>query len=89
MIALQDHPGKAIAASDSYIIELSSDLFYNLHCDNPQDFGLLRMNLSRDMARVVVDLSNALIESRSLYKPLATLLTPGSTGCELIDQKID
>ena len=65
MIALQDRPGKAIATSDGYVIEISSDLFYNLHCDNPQDFGLLLMNLSRDMARVIVDLGNAMVENSS------------------------
>ena len=62
MIALQDRTGKAIAESDFYVVEISSDLFYTLHCDMPQDFGLLLMNLSREMARIIVTFGNTQVE---------------------------
>ena len=63
MIALQPHSGDAIAAKDSVLLEISSLLFSKLHEQHPQDFGLITLNLSRDMARVINQLGNALIET--------------------------
>ncbi|MEH6577163.1 MAG: cyclic nucleotide-binding domain-containing protein [Amphritea sp.] len=59
MIALQDRTGKVVAESDAYVVEISCDLFYTLHCEIPQGFGLLMMNLSREMARMIVNFSNS------------------------------
>jgi len=63
MIALQPHSGDAIAATDCVLLEISSLLFSKLHEQHPQDFGLITLNLSRDMARVINQLGNALIET--------------------------
>jgi CRP-like cAMP-binding protein len=63
MIALQPHSGDAIAATDSILLEISSLLFSKLHEQYPQDFGLITLNLSRDMARVINQLGNALVET--------------------------
>lgn len=57
MIGLLDREGTAVAAEPSMLLEVSSDLFYQLHLDYPTDFGILMMNLSRDMARVLRTLS--------------------------------
>jgi CRP-like cAMP-binding protein len=62
MIALHDHVGKAVAREDSVILEVSSALFARLHENYPMDFGVLTLNLARDMARVVRKLSDRLVE---------------------------
>ncbi|MBY4676675.1 Crp/Fnr family transcriptional regulator [Marinobacterium arenosum] len=64
MVALQPRPGKAIATCDSYALEVSNELFYALHCDMPLDFGLLLMNLSREMARSIVTLNTTLADMK-------------------------
>jgi len=66
MIGLQDREGMAVAAEPSTLLEVSSDLFYQLHLDYPTDFGILMMNLSRDMARVLRNLSARLAEQVSV-----------------------
>ncbi|HHJ35735.1 MAG TPA: cyclic nucleotide-binding domain-containing protein [Gammaproteobacteria bacterium] len=53
MIALHPRVGQAVADRDSIVVEVNNDLFYQLHQNNPQDFGLLMMNLAREMARTL------------------------------------
>jgi len=62
MIALHDRVGRAVAREDSVLLEISSDVFGELHRAYPLDFGLLTLNLARDMARVIRKLSDALVE---------------------------
>lgn len=50
MITLMPRPGTAIATRDSYVLEITTDLFYALHCEKPLDFGILLMNLCRELA---------------------------------------
>lgn len=57
MIGLLEREGTAIAAEPTILLEVSSDLFYQLHLDYPSDFGIMMLNLSRDMARVLRTLS--------------------------------
>jgi signal-transduction protein with cAMP-binding, CBS, and nucleotidyltransferase domain len=63
MIALHDHAGKAVAREDGMVLEISSSLFRELHDRFPYDFGLMILNLSRDMARVIRKLSDTLVEN--------------------------
>lgn len=65
MIALTPYPGTAIAASDSYVLEVTSDLFYALHCDMPLDFGVLLINLSRELARNILTFIKTMAELKS------------------------
>ncbi|MFC6673331.1 cyclic nucleotide-binding domain-containing protein [Marinobacterium aestuariivivens] len=62
MIALHDHVGKAVAHEDSIVLEISSELFADLHEKYPFDFGIMTLNLARDLARIVRKLSNILVE---------------------------
>ncbi|SHE57988.1 Cyclic nucleotide-binding domain-containing protein [Microbulbifer donghaiensis] len=62
MIALTPWPGTAIAASDSYVLEVTTDLFYALHCEQPLDFGVLLINLSRELARRILTLIEVVAE---------------------------
>lgn len=56
MIALTPWPGTTISKDDSLVLEINSDLFYQLHCEMPLDFGVLLINLSRELARKILNL---------------------------------
>lgn len=62
MIALHDRSGDAIASKDTLVLEISTELFAQLHQHYPLDFGLMLMNLARDLARVVKRLSDDVAE---------------------------
>lgn len=61
MIALHDRAGEAVAREDSLIMEITSDLFSKLHAQYSFDFGIISLNLSRDMARTLRKLGNDLV----------------------------
>lgn len=63
MIALHNHAGYAVANCDSRVLEVTSDLFARIHENYPFDFGIITLNLARDMARNIRKLSNALVEN--------------------------
>lgn len=69
MIALHDRIGKAVAAEDGYVLEVSSRLFYKLHDKYPADFGLMLLNLSREMARTIREISNIIVEHKISNNP--------------------
>lgn len=62
MIGLQTREGIATASEPTTVIEISADLFYQLHLEYPSDFGIMMLNLSRDMSRVIRHLSGSLAE---------------------------
>lgn len=62
MIALHDRVGRAVAAQDGYVLEISSTLFRALRDEMPKDFGLFLLNLSRQMARTIRDVNNIIVE---------------------------
>ncbi|WP_027856511.1 cyclic nucleotide-binding domain-containing protein [Marinobacterium jannaschii] len=53
MIALHDRYGTAIAKQQSILLEISSSQFYQMHEELPQAFGILLLNLTRELARNV------------------------------------
>ena len=53
MIGLLAHNGTDVAVEDSLILDISSEKFYRLHVEFPADFGLLMINLSRELAREI------------------------------------
>ncbi len=53
MIGLLSHNGIDVAVEDSLILDISSEQFYKLHVEFPGDFGLLMINLSRELAREI------------------------------------
>jgi CRP-like cAMP-binding protein len=67
MIALHDHTGFAVASEDSIVLRISSALFRQLHKKHPFDFGILSLNLARDMARNIRKLSDTLVENSIRY----------------------
>lgn len=56
MISLEGQIGNADAAEESIVLKISSALFYDLHEQMPSDFGILMLNLSREMARRIREL---------------------------------
>jgi len=68
MIALHERAGSLYALEDSLLLEISSQLFSDFHDNYAFDFGILLMNLSRDMARTIRVLSNALVDNDVIIK---------------------
>ena len=60
MIGLSTHNGTDVILEDSLILDVSSDQFFKLHVDFPKDFGLLMINLSRELAREIELLENVI-----------------------------
>ncbi len=62
MIDLHKEGGSAVAKEDSIVLQITSELFHELHQAYPLDFGLMTLNLARDMARVISRLGGELID---------------------------
>lgn len=60
MIALTNRPGKAIADTDSIVLEITTSQFFDLHQNNPDAFGLILLNLVRGMARALIHSASTL-----------------------------
>lgn len=80
MIALHDRVGKAVAAEDAYLLEISCGLFHELHERFPVDFGLFLLNLSREMARTIREVSNIIVENE-----ISKRRTPNTSEAPLPD----
>ncbi|MGB5330505.1 MAG: cyclic nucleotide-binding domain-containing protein [Gammaproteobacteria bacterium] len=62
MIGLIPHNGIDVATEESIVLDIGSDQFYNLHVNYPADFGLLMINLSRELAREIAMLEDVIGE---------------------------
>lgn len=51
MVGLFQRLGEGLAHGPTLLLQISSDVFYQLHLELPFDFGILMLNLSREMAR--------------------------------------
>jgi len=67
MIALRDRTGDAVAREDTIVLRISSQLFSKLHQQYPFDFGIMTLNLARDMARALHQVSNDLVDASPEY----------------------
>ena len=65
MIALHNRKGQAIAQQNSHILAISTRQFFDLQQTSPEDFGLLMINLSREMARTIGELGDLIAEIKS------------------------
>ncbi len=66
MIALHERTGDAVAGEAAVVLEISTELFASLHEYYPAEFGILLLNLARDLARSVRKLSNSVVELGTL-----------------------
>jgi signal-transduction protein with cAMP-binding, CBS, and nucleotidyltransferase domain len=53
MIGLIRHNGTDVAVEDTLLLDISDRLFYQLHVDHPEEFGLLMINLARELSREI------------------------------------
>ncbi len=60
MIGLIPHNGIDVATEESLILDISSNQFYDLRLNFPADFGLLMINLARELAREIEMLENVI-----------------------------
>ena len=60
MIGLLTQNGTDVAQQDSLILDVSNEQFFKLHVDFPADFGLLMINLARELAREIEILENVI-----------------------------
>lgn len=60
MIGLIVRDGTDVAVADSLVLSISSSQFYNLHVEYPGEFGILMLNLSRELAREIEILENVI-----------------------------
>ena len=60
MIGLMTQNGTDVALEESIVLDISSEQFFKLHLDFPADFGLLMINLARELAREIEILENVI-----------------------------
>lgn len=65
MIALHDRIGKAEAAEECCVIEISTALFHELHDRYPNEFGIVLLNLARDMARIIRNINYIIVDEKA------------------------
>ena len=66
LIALHERMGTAIADKQSHILSISKSQYFDLHLSSPQTFGLLTLNLAREMARTIGEMGDLIAELRVL-----------------------
>lgn len=62
MIALHNRVGRAEAHQNTIILKIDSDLFHKFHNHAPPEFGILMMNLAREMSRTLRTVDNIIVE---------------------------
>ncbi len=63
MIGLHPRSGTAVASEDTLVLDVGSALFFDLHRLYPADFGLMMINLSRELSREIALLENVIGQS--------------------------
>lgn len=63
MISMRPNAGIEVASEDSLVLTISSDQFFQFHVDFPSDFGLLMINLSRELSREIAMLEQVIGDS--------------------------
>lgn len=62
MIGLMPYNGTDVSVEDSQILAISKAQFYDLHVNYPADFGLLMINLARELSREIAMLEDVIGE---------------------------
>ena len=63
MIGLIRHDGIDVAVEDSQILNISNAQFFDLHVNYPAEFGLLMINLARELSREIAMLEDVISKS--------------------------
>ena len=62
LIALHERMGTAIADQQSHLLSISKKQYFDLHRSSPKAFGLLTLNLAREMARTIGEMGDFIAE---------------------------
>lgn len=62
MIALHERVGRAEACEAGTSLEINSEVFHDFHLTQPLEFGILMMNLAREMSRTLRKANNKLVD---------------------------
>lgn len=65
LIALHERLGTAIADKPCHILSISTKQYYDLHRSSPEVFGLLTLNLAREMARTIGEMGDLIAVLRA------------------------
>ena len=63
MIGMIEHNGIDVATEETTLLDISSDQFLRLHQEYPADFGLLMINLTRELSREITILESVIGET--------------------------
>ncbi len=63
LIALHDRQGRAVAHGSAIALEIDSKLFHAFHDQMPPEFGILMMNLAREMARTLRTVNDLVVDA--------------------------
>ena len=64
-LALHDRVGMAIATTEALILEVDYRLFNRLRLEFPPEFGLMMLNLARELARTIRSVDDAIVDIKS------------------------
>lgn len=64
LIALHERMGTALAHEKCTILSVSKKQYFDLHRSSPETFGLLTLNLAREMARTIGEMGDLIAELR-------------------------
>ena len=63
MIGLIPHDGTDVAVEDCLVLDINSTQFYQVHVNYPAQFGLLMINLARELSREIAMLEDVIGKS--------------------------
>jgi len=63
MIGLIPHDGTDVAVEDCQVLVISSTQFHQVHVNHPAQFGLLMINLARELSREIAMLEEVIGKS--------------------------
>lgn len=69
MLCASQHNGIDVATEDSMILDIDSDQFYQILVNFPADFGLLMINLTRELSREIALLEDVIGDTTGWLPP--------------------
>ncbi|MEM7564476.1 MAG: cyclic nucleotide-binding domain-containing protein [Pseudomonadota bacterium] len=72
MIGMIEHNGIDVATEETLLLDVASDQFLDLHQKYPVDFGLLMINLTRELSREITMLENVIGDTTGWLPEAAT-----------------
>ena len=71
MLGLLSHNGTDVIVDDSQILEINNAQFFDLHIQYPAEFGLLMINLTRELSREIAMLEDVIGQSSGWHQELS------------------